>query len=42
MNPWPFVVAAYVITLGGAAAITYWAWTTMRRAEAEVERLRDR
>jgi hypothetical protein len=42
MNPWPFVIAAYVITLGGAAIITGWALTAMRRAERAVEGLKDR
>ncbi len=42
MNPWPFVIAAYVITLGGAAIIAGWAWTVMRRAERAVEDLKDR
>lgn len=41
MNPWPFVIAAYVITLGGAAVIVGWAWTAMRRAERAVDELRD-
>ena len=41
MNPWPFVIAAYVITLGGAAIIAGWAWLSMRRAEQAVETLRD-
>lgn len=42
MNPWPFVIAAYAITLGGAAAIAGWAWLLMRRAERAVEDLRNR
>ena len=42
MNAWPFVIAAYVLTLGGAALMTGWAWATMRRAEAAVEELRER
>jgi hypothetical protein len=41
MNPWPFVIAAYVITLGGAALILAWAWSAMRRAERVVDELRD-
>jgi hypothetical protein len=41
MNPWPFVIAAYVITLVGAAAIAGWAWLSMRRAERAVDSLRD-
>jgi hypothetical protein len=33
MNPWPFVVAAYALTLGGAAALAVASWIAMRRAE---------
>jgi hypothetical protein len=40
MNPWPFVIAAYVVTLGGGAAITLWSWLAMRRAERELEDIR--
>lgn len=42
MNPWPFVIAAYVVTLGGASTIAAWAWLSMRRAERAAEKLRDR
>ncbi len=42
MNPWPYILAAYVITLGGAAAIGFWAWSAMRRAERGVDELRNR
>jgi len=40
MNPWPFVIAAYVLTLGGAVVLSIWAWTAMIRAERAVEDLR--
>jgi LPXTG-motif cell wall-anchored protein len=40
MNPWPFVIAAYALTLGGAALIAGWAWFAMRKAERAVEDLR--
>ncbi len=33
MNPWPFVIAAYAITLAGAAAVALWSWRAMRKAE---------
>ncbi len=39
MNPWPFVIAGYAVTLLGAGAITSWAWGAMRRAEAAVDDL---
>jgi hypothetical protein len=38
MNPWPFVIGAYVITLGGTALVTAWAWASMRRAEKDHDR----
>ena len=41
MNAWPFVTAAYVITLGGAAIITGWSWLAMGRAERAVDAMRD-
>lgn len=39
MNPWPFVIAAYGLTLGGAALIAGLSWRAMRKAEAAVEDL---
>ena len=33
MNPWPFVAAAYAVTLGGTAALVVASWIAMRRAE---------
>ena len=42
MNPWPFVVAAYAIALIATAALLLASYTSMRRAEAEAESLRDR
>ncbi len=33
MNPWPFVIAAYAITLGGAGALALVSFVAMRRAE---------
>mgnify|MGYP001149751889 CR=1 FL=1 len=33
MNPWPFVTAAYVVTLAGAALVALWSWHVMRKAE---------
>ncbi len=33
MNPWPFVVAAYLLMLGGAGMMTLVSWLAMRRAE---------
>ena len=43
MNPWPFVVAAYAVTIAGTAGTMLWAWLTMRAAEkAAAELRRDR
>ena len=33
MNAAPFLIAAYVVALGGLAAIIFWAYASMRRAE---------
>ncbi len=33
MNPWLFVIAAYAVTLGGAALVALWSWRAMRKAE---------
>ncbi len=33
MNPWPFVTAAYVLTLAGTALLGWWSWHQMRDAE---------
>ncbi len=38
MNQMAFVTAAYVVTLGGTAAVTLWAWFAMRAAEKAAER----
>ena len=40
MNPWPFVVAAYALTLVGTAALVLASWAAMRRAERAAERQR--
>ena len=33
MNPWPFVAAAYGVTLAAAALLVLWSWRAMRNAE---------
>ena len=40
MNPWPFVIAAYALTLGGTLLLLVWAWRSMRAAEALAESLK--
>ena len=40
MNHWPFIIAAYALTVAGTLALTLWSWSAMRRAEAEAEAVR--
>jgi heme exporter protein CcmD len=42
MNPWPFVIAAYAITVAATLALALWSYAAMRRAEAEAARLSER
>jgi hypothetical protein len=42
MNPWPFVIAAYVAAIGGTAALLFWANDSMRRAESAAEALKQK
>jgi hypothetical protein len=35
MNPWPFVIAAYALTLFGVVGLVLTSLVAMRRAEAE-------
>ncbi|WP_164844083.1 hypothetical protein [Croceicoccus ponticola] len=34
LSHWPFVIAAYVIGIGGTLVMVAWSWFAMRRAEA--------
>ena len=40
MNPWPFVLAAYSVTIGATVALILWSHISMRRAERRLEELR--
>lgn len=40
MNHWPFIIAAYALTLAGTLGVALWSYATMRRAEAEAEAVR--
>ena len=40
MNAWPFIIAAYAITIAGTAAVALWSLVAMRRAEAAADSLR--
>ena len=42
MNPWPFIIAAYALTVAGTLAVTLWSYAAMRRAEAEAAALGER
>ena len=37
MNPWPFVIAAYTLTIGGTAGLLLWSFSSMRRAEVAAD-----
>lgn len=39
MNPWPFIVGAYGISLLGTLALLVHSWSSMRRAEREADRI---
>ena len=40
MNPWPFVIAAYAVTIALTAGLLLWAHASMRRAEADLAEAR--
>ena len=40
MNPWSFVVAAYAVALAATAWLMLSSFVSMRRGEAEVDKLR--
>ncbi len=42
MNQWPFVIAAYAVTVGGTGGLLCWSLAIMRRAEAAAEALKRR
>jgi len=33
LDPWPFIITAYALGVGGTLALVAWSWLTMRRAE---------
>lgn len=37
MNPWPFVIGAYALTLGATALLSALSWRAMRRAERALD-----
>ncbi len=40
MNHWPFILAAYGLSIAGTLGVAIWSMAAMRRAESEVENLR--
>jgi hypothetical protein len=42
MNHWPFIVAAYALTIGGTLALVVASLVAMRRAEARADAIRRR
>ena len=40
MNPWPFVIAAYAVTIVATAGLLIWAHLSMRRAEVAADAVR--
>jgi heme exporter protein CcmD len=42
MNQWSFVVAAYAVAVVAIAALLAWSYASMKRAEAEADKLRPR
>ena len=41
LDPWPFVLAAYAVGIGGTAALVLHSWLAMRRAEARRDKSRE-
>ena len=39
MNHWPFIIAAYAISIVGTAGLTLWSLAAMRRAERDADAL---
>ena len=39
MNPWPFVIAAYGVSIALTVALLLWAFASMRRAERAADAL---
>ena len=39
MNHWPYIIAAYALTIGGMAGLALWSWLRMRKAERQAGEL---
>jgi len=42
MNHWPFIIAAYAITILGTGGMTLWSLIAMRQAEARADEVTGR
>ena len=42
IDPLPFIVAAYALTILGTLAVAFWSWRAMRKAERDAEALGNR
>ena len=42
MNPWPFVIAAYALTVAGTGGLLLASWRAMTRAEADADAVKRR
>ena len=40
MNPWPFVFAAYAVTIAATGSLLLWAALAMRRAERRLDEVK--
>jgi hypothetical protein len=41
LDPWPFVIAAYALTVLGTIVLIGWSLAAMRRAEKRRDRIRE-
>jgi hypothetical protein len=42
LDHWPFILASYVLAIGGTLLLVAQSWLAMKQAEARRERSRDR
>ena len=42
IDAWPYIIAAYAITIAGTLAVTLWSWRAMRSAERDADALSNR
>ena len=40
MSHWPYIIASYVLTIGGMAGLALVSWLRMRKAETDAEAIR--